>query len=161
EPLGATNGEAHGIGVQSTGKIVAVGFASNGTSRFGIARFNTDGSLDTSFGGGGALTSVGGDSGALAMALQSDDKIVAGGWSTAGGKKVFALVRYLANSPTLDPSFGSGGAVIAGADALDEQVNAVAIQSDGKIVAAGSYGTAQAVVRRYNADGTLDTSFGT
>ncbi|HEU5479696.1 MAG TPA: hypothetical protein VFU90_07665, partial [Candidatus Tumulicola sp.] len=164
EPLGATNSEAHAIGVQSTGKIVVGGFAVGSSSQFGIARFNTDGSLDTSFGGGGALTSVGTDSGALAMAIQSDDKIVLAGWSTVSGTKVFALARYDASSPTLDSTFGSGGVVIGSADALDEQINGVALQADGKIVAVGSYGSGnsnETTVRRYNADGSLDTSFGT
>ena len=161
EWLGPGNAEPHGIAVQSTGKIVVGGYSVSDMSRFGIARFNTDGTLDLAFGGGGAVTTIGTGSAALAMALQSDDRIVLGGWSTSGGKKVFTLARYDANSPTLDTSFGSGGVVVASAGTNDQQIDALAIQGDGRIVAAGDDGNGGVLVRRYNADGSLDTSFGT
>ena len=159
EWLGPGNAEPHGIAVQSSGKIVVGGFAVSDLSRFGIARFNSDGTLDLTFGGGGAVTTIGTGAAALAMALQSDDKIILGGWSMSGGKKVFTLARYDANAPTLDTSFGSGGEAVAGVGTNDQQINSLAIQSDGKIVAAGSDGTSAVVVRRYNTNGSLDTSF--
>ncbi len=159
EWLGPGNAEAHGIAVQSSGKVVVGGFAVSDKSRFGLARFNSDGSLDLTFGGGGAVTEIGTDSAAYAMALQADDKILLGGWSISGGKKVFTIARYDADTPLLDTGFGSGGAVIAAAGTNDQQINALAVQPDGKIVAAGSDGASAIVVRRYNPDGSLDTGF--
>src|SRR5262245_59503870 len=101
-----------------------------------MARYNTDGSLDTSFGTGGeVVTDFGGYFGAgRAVALLTDGKIVVAG---AGGGADFAVVRYNSDG-SLDASFGSGGVVaITFADQGDE-AESVTIQSDGKIVAAGS-----------------------
>jgi uncharacterized delta-60 repeat protein len=159
EPLGPGNGEARGVAVTSDGKIVIGGFARADTGRFGIARFNSDGSLDTSFGGGGRVTLVGRDSGGNAMAMQSDGKVVLGGWSipSGGSHRVFTLVRYNTDS-SLDTSFGAGGVVTEAEGTTDHTINAIAIQPDGKIVAAGDDGSGVAV-RRYNGDGSVDGSW--
>src|SRR5206468_10933126 len=82
EPLGPGNGEAWGGALTSDGKLVVGGFVRSDKNRFGIARFNTDGTLDLSFGGGGAATAVGpGDSGGYGLAIQADGKVVQGGYS--------------------------------------------------------------------------------
>jgi uncharacterized delta-60 repeat protein len=160
ERLGAGDAEAHGVAVTADGKILVGGFAVSDVSRFGIARFNADGSLDTTYGGGGAITTIGGGAAAYAMAVQPDGKVLLGGWTLSGGRKVFALARYLADTPQLDTSFGTNGVVIDDVDAAAiQQVNAIAVQADGKIVAAGDDGSA-IVFRRYGATGALDTAFG-
>jgi uncharacterized delta-60 repeat protein len=143
------------VAVQSDGKIViGGGFTTvNGVSRERIARLNADGTLDTSFGNGLA----GAGSGVEAVAVQSDGKIVIGGWfTTVNGVSRNRIARLNADG-TLDTSFGDG---LAGAN---NTVYAVAIQSDGKIVIGGNFtsvnGTTINRVARLNADGTLDTGF--
>jgi uncharacterized delta-60 repeat protein len=168
------DGAALAVAVQSDGKIVAVGPSNSGTTSapnydFALVRYNTDGSLDSSFGTGGKVaTDLGGiHEVAWGVALQPDGKIVVAGESGSSTTiKDFALARYNTNG-TLDSSFGTGGKVITPVSSLADGAGAVAIQSDGKIVAAGysNSGTASAVNRdftllRYNANGTLDNSFG-
>ena len=107
-----------------------------------------------------------GDSWASAVAIQPNGKIVVGGFTYASGL-AFALIRLNANG-NLDPSFGSGGALLT--DMLtgmggDSQVAALAIQPSGKIVAAG-YASIRGfysdfALARYTDNGTLDPTFGT
>jgi uncharacterized delta-60 repeat protein len=151
EPLGAK-----AIALQSDGKIVAAGA---GPRHFALARYTRDGRLDPSFGRGGeVITYVGREDGAEALAVQADGKIVAAGWSDYK----FALARYMPDGQ-LDPSFGRGGKVVnnAGYDDFDI-ARAVAVEADGKIVAAGSTGPRHfyAVVVRLTPRGALDRSFG-
>jgi uncharacterized delta-60 repeat protein len=152
-------------------KIVAAGdvFVGSGLA-FGLARYNLNGSLDTSFGSGGeVVTNISTDSGVWNMAgvVQGDGKIVVAGAAVPGGgsSREFALARYNSDG-TLDATFGSGGLVFTaiGAGTAGAGARAVALRSDGKIVA-GGFGTTSANVKdfalaRYNSDGSLDTSFG-
>src|SRR5205085_6356209 len=105
---------------------------------FALARYNSDGTLDATFGSGGKVTTVFGTNGAvaLALALQPDGKIVAAG-VTASSTSNFALARYNTNG-TLDTSFGSGGKVTTNFSGGNDYARGVAIQADGKIVVAGS-----------------------
>ena len=100
---------------------------------FLLARYASDGSLDTSFGGSGAVTtSVPSQGRALGVAIQDDDKIVA-----AGG--CFAFARYNGDG-SLDADFGAGGTVSHCGQFVSfgsGEVHSLALQSDGKIVAAG------------------------
>jgi uncharacterized delta-60 repeat protein len=151
--------EARALAIQADGKIVVVGSKFDPFSPgLAIARYNTDGSLDTSFGAGGEVTTnFGGfaDS-ANAVALQSDGKIVVSGGG--GPSNDFALARLNADG-SLDNSFGANGKVTTDFGASD-RANGVAIQGDGKIVAAGSGGFfTRFALARYNTDGSLDTSF--
>jgi uncharacterized delta-60 repeat protein len=120
------------------------------------------GTLDSSFGTGGkVLTGFvrGADAAATGIALQPDGKIVAAGH---GGDWDFALARYTI-SGKLDPSFGSGGKVLTDLGDEDDQATAVAVQKDGKIVAAGQTGyksTQHLALARYTTGGKLDPSFG-
>jgi uncharacterized delta-60 repeat protein len=122
------------------------------------------GTLDVRFGLFGRVITdfAGGSDAAAAVAVQPDGRIVAAGWTTANGSADFALARYHADG-TLDASFGSGGKVTTAfrAGSLDMAL-AVALQPDGKIVAAGqtSSGNSDFALARYNVDGTLDASFG-
>ncbi|GBE00189.1 calx-beta domain protein [bacterium BMS3Abin07] len=163
--IGTGDNEANAVAIQSDGKIVAAGYSNNGTNNdFAIVCYKTDGSLDTSFGSGGiATTAIG--TGALAsdVAIQSDGKIVATGYSNNGTNNDFATVRYKTDG-SLDTSFGSGGIATTAIGTGDSKANAVAIQSDGKIVVAGdsavSGTTFGFTLVRYKTDGSLDTSFG-
>src|SRR5262245_25842088 len=117
------------------------------------------GSLDPSFGRGGTVTTVIGSSAfADAIAIQSDGKIVASG----GGHSRFMVVRYNANG-SLDRSFGSGGKAMTAPIGSDEGAEALVIQPDSKLVISGDSATSDQSVfalLRYQADGTLDRSFG-
>jgi uncharacterized delta-60 repeat protein len=155
--FGGNNDAASGVAIQADGKIVAAGSAAPESSccQFALARYNTDGSLDPSFGTGGQVTTdFGGLDEASGVAIQADGKIVVAG--RGGPSSDFALARYNADG-TLDPSFGTGGQVTTDFGGFGDAANGVAIQTDGKIVAAGT-GFALA---RYNTDGSLDPSFGT
>jgi uncharacterized delta-60 repeat protein len=163
--FGNVNVEAHSVVVQPDGKLVAAGFTTDlwNQSDFALARYNSNGTLDSSFGMGGKVTTNFVDFDYLtSMALQSDGRIVVAGSIIVNNSPDFALLRYNSNG-TLDATFGSGGRVSTrfGGPA---QPYGVAIQSDGKIVATGyahlSEGWSFALVR-YNSNGTLDATFGT
>ena len=149
------------MALQGDGKIVAVGAAELDGYSFALARYNPDGSLDTSFSGDGQLTTNfggvgGGFDAANGVALQGDGKIVAVGYSFGAGA-AFALARYNPDG-SLDTSFSGDG--MQRTDVGDDgQANGVALQGDGKIVAAGAAGFDHFALARYNTDGSLDTSF--
>jgi uncharacterized delta-60 repeat protein len=159
--VGPDGDSANAIAIQPDGKIVVAGEASFAAS-FGLVRYTPDGALDATFGGGGIVTTDIAPPGAYAMALQADGKIVA-----AGGGRRFALVRYTPVGD-LDPTFGGDGVVTTNFNPEYDLAYAVAIQADGKIVAAGVSSIearkflddTKIAVARYNADGSLDTSFG-
>ncbi len=124
------------------------------------------GDLDTTFSGDGKVTTdvgAGADS-AQDVAIQADGKIVVTGLVSNGSNFDFALVRYKTDG-TLDSSFGSGGKVITPLGTGNDLSNALALQTDGKIIVVGKYrlssGNDAGAVVRYNVDGTPDTSFGT
>lgn len=120
------------------------------------------GQLDKSFGTGGIFTSNFGGANAVvnAVALQSDGKIVVGGAGGPGGKAGLARVTPRG---TLDTSFGAGGIVTSNfnAQAAAATVVSLAIQSDGKIVAAANGIPSRFAVGRFNPNGSVDTTFGT
>jgi uncharacterized delta-60 repeat protein len=162
---GRSNG-AGAIAMQSDGKIVVVGGAltAQGPGDFAVARYNSDGTLDTSFGSGGRVTTdfAGRSDNATAVTVQPDGKIlVAGGADVAGTQIDFALVRYN-SSGSLDSTFGSGGKVTTDFNGGLDAVTSIGLQTDGRIVLAGfaTAGDPHMGLARYNANGTLDTSFG-
>lgn len=162
---------AFATAVQADGKVVTVGRTSTNAGGYDIAitRHLRDGAIDTSFGvQGKVVTAVAPGRGmdeARAVVVQPDGKIVVGGSTDASGTdKAFLLVRYLANGQ-LDTSFGEGGKAITQFEQASDQVYALALQDDGKIVAAGSASfpgdTGQDfAIARYRANGTLDPAFG-
>ncbi|HEY6206829.1 MAG TPA: delta-60 repeat domain-containing protein [Chthoniobacterales bacterium] len=167
---------AFAVALQSDGKIIAAGTyyanfnpGDQSDTDFALARYNPDGSPDTSFGTGGQVTTdfSGHEDDAYSVLLQSDGKIVVvGSANSTANYYDFAAARYLSNG-TLDTSFGTSGKVTTdfGDHNLDIAYSA-ALQSDGKIVAAGTAtlngGTNQFFgVARFNSNGTLDTSFRT
>jgi uncharacterized delta-60 repeat protein len=203
---------AKAVVVTPDGKIIAAGDNENGIE---LARYNANGSLDTTFGSGGTVYApiaplVPNDSidGVTSLALDANGNLIVGGYALidvpgTNGVYMGLLARFQANG-TLDGSFGNGGMMTAtqffevndvvtypaasttnagkfivaggslsrynadgsldtswgGTGTVTGNANAVAIQSDGKVVAAGgTNGPIQ--VARYNADGSLDSTFGT
>jgi uncharacterized delta-60 repeat protein len=171
------------VALQSTGKILVASGVS-GILGFGllaptaqageITRYNSNGTVDTTFGAAGTAASV---ASASALVLQSDGKIVVAGASTSklnapliASDVGFGIVRYGSNG-ALDRTFGKGGVATTdfGATAADSEAFALAIQSNGDIVAGGAAGITAAgaftspafALSRYTSAGTLDTTFGT
>ena len=166
--FGTSQSEAAAVVLQSDGKFVAAGYSFNGTnSDIALARYNANGSLDTTFGTGGIVTTDIGnvDNASFALAIQpADGKLIAAGSSINGMNDDFAVVRYNTNG-TLDNTFGTGGIVTTNfAGNSFDYIEAVALQPDGKIVAAGSLFNGSSflfALARYNTNGTLDDTFGT
>lgn len=142
-----------GLAIQHDGKIVAAGEVLSGSGKgdFALARYQKNGSLDRSFGRAGkVVTDFGVDEAdsASGIAIQKDGKIVTVGKTRRNGNNHFALARYWKNG-NLDQSFSGFGRVITPVGTFDE-AQGVAIQRDGKIVAAGLAGPGNAVaVVRY------------
>ena len=171
--------EAFDLALQTDGKIIAVGRASNTPTvvDFAIARYNPDGTLDTSFGGDGTVTTdfgidIDGDgipeSGAdiaNAVVVQPDGKIVVAGEAGVpigiglGFDDDFAVARYNPDG-SLDTSFGNGGKVTTDLGSDSDIGNDVILQPDGRILMGGQIDQAQDfALARFNPDGSLDLSF--
>jgi uncharacterized delta-60 repeat protein len=173
------------VGVQPDGKIVILGYVSKGSDNdydFALVRLNSDGSLDTTFGVDGKVTTdftplrvppfVRSEDWAFSLAIQNDGKIVAAGTGNDGrGYYYFALARYRTDG-SLDPAFGMGGRILMdpsgpGTIIPGGQISGIAVQSDGRIVAVGYSGgpmpfpNTYITITRFNGDGTLDMHFGT
>ncbi len=152
---------ATGMAIQSDGKILAGGtvYTLANAKPFiglGVVRFNSNGTMDSSFGISGVVMMLpfhAARCGGGPVALQGDGKVLlAGGCSTstgANGTVFSSIVRFNTNG-SLDSTFGTGGAAV-----LAEAPSAIALQSDGKILVAGG-GT----LSRYNANGSVDSTFG-
>lgn len=159
--------EALGSVLQSDGKIVVVGRQYNGLNDdVLVQRYTTDGSLDTNFANNGTLVYNSGDHEiAYDVALQNDGKIILVGYirEFGAGEKNILLIR-LNTDGTYDTTFGGDGIVTTNVSEYGEYGYAIAIQGDGKIVIAGEVsigGTdVQALIARYNSDGTIDNTFG-
>jgi uncharacterized delta-60 repeat protein len=155
-------GGAQAVAIQADGKIVVCGWTSAGKGA-AVFRYNSDGTLDETFGGDGKVFTA---LGAFDLAVQPDGRIVVAGAAHVPDltRPVFALARY-ASDGTLDVSFGVNGIVTTDVSPQGKATEAggVAIQADGKIVAAGTagpYNRSRFVLARYESDGTLDATFG-
>lgn len=174
---GTGSDQCSAIGVQADGKIVAAGTSTNASgSDFAITRLNNDGTLDTSFGAGTGKVTVGfdlvsgtGDDSAAALAIQADGKIVvAGSAATTLNGTDFALVRLLIDG-TRDPAFNLTGKVtigfnLAASTSKNDDAAAIAIDSAGRIVVAGTVdngtvGGSDFAVARVLPNGQLDANF--
>jgi uncharacterized delta-60 repeat protein len=171
---GSYDDSANAVVRQSDGKYVVAGVSGTETNRLvALARYNPDGSLDTAFGTGGkVLTSVGAPSvTVLSPLVQPDGRVVVAGGAgpdvAASPQTGFLLARYNLDGD-LDTTFGTGGLVHTDFPGGGIDVaRAVFVEPDGKLVAVGaSYSTqflapTPIALARYNADGSLDPSFGT
>jgi uncharacterized delta-60 repeat protein len=157
--------------LQPDGKIVLactpIDPATN-SHEFMAARFNANGTVDSTFGSGGVVTThLGGDDGIGGMTIQGDGKIVLVGHETDGNYNVSTLylVRYNTDG-TLDNTFGSSGVVsLTNAPGIVPTPRGVAVQSDGQIVFGGDWGdpVTQKVALfavRVSPSGVLETSYG-
>jgi uncharacterized delta-60 repeat protein len=171
-PLDSNGDVLSSVVLQSDGKILAVGsLTGNNVVEFLLARFNTNGSLDQSFGSNGSVVTTFGDhiAGAGSVVLLPDGKIIVVGASGAGAYSElndFAVARYNSNG-SLDQSYGSGGMLKTHFDGeynTGSTANSALLQSDGKLIVAGSYkneGTPREfAVARYDTNGNLDPTFG-
>ena len=162
--IGPGWGGAAGVALQPDGKIVAVGHSGTLTnSYYAIARYNSDGSLDNSFSGDGKLnTAVTNDlNNALDVVVQPDGRILVAGRSYSIDWD-FSMARYEPNGD-LDSTFGTDGTLTFSTAPGEDEAHAMVLQSDGKIVLAGrAEGAANRdfAVARFNANGTIDNSFG-
>ncbi|MCA9063977.1 MAG: right-handed parallel beta-helix repeat-containing protein, partial [Planctomycetaceae bacterium] len=163
--IGAGDEAGNSIVLQSDGKFLVVGSTSNGTDLdMAVARYNTDGTLDTTFGGGDGIATLAigtSDDVANAAAIQSDGKIVVVGRTVAANNNIVTI--RLTTSGTLDTTFSGDGKDIQSFSSGNDIAWGVELQSNGKIVvAATAYtggGGLDMALLRYNTDGTLDTTF--
>ena len=152
----------HGLKIQSDGKIIVAGRALGTNSTPAVVRLNANGSLDSSFGNGGVALAPSGITNRLeSVAILPDGKIIGGGSLSDGSNTGFGLIKFNADG-SVDTSFGNGGITIIPVGSGSAR-GGLAIQANGKIVLTGyaSNGTDNdfALVR-FNANGSLDTSFG-
>jgi uncharacterized delta-60 repeat protein len=145
---------------RADGRIVVVGTAGHRatTTRFVVARFRPNGKKNPAFGDRGIVVTPFASGQAHAVALQPDGRIVVAGSHAFG----LALARYLPNC-SLDRTFGGDGNVgywdpSSAPSAIDAR--AVAIQPDGRILAAGGYDAWFMGIARFLPHGRLDPSFG-
>jgi uncharacterized delta-60 repeat protein len=159
---------ANAVLIQPDGKIVVGGHTSTSGKdwHYAVLRYNTDGSLDPTFGAGGeVLDNFPGftDEDVRGLALQPDGKIVAVGRvvDPSFAHTYIALARYNADG-SLDTSFNGTGRTTLSLTNTNDSAEAVALQTNGRIVVAGTHEDDDPfVTARFNADGTLDTTFGT
>ena len=147
--------------IQADGKIVVAGSEitpANGWC-FSVVRYNTDGSLDTSFGTGGrtAVDFFGRNDYAQDVAIQSDGKIVVAGYADTGSSNDFALLRLNSNG-TLDTTFGSGGKVSSDIYGQDYAYGVAIHPSTGQIFVVGESNDPYMSAARYSSSGTLETT---
>ena len=157
--------EAYSVAVQADNKIIVAGYSAGD---FGVVRYNTNGSLDPTFGTDGkAVTVINANSvdNAYSMVLQADGKILVAGKtatvSDIGTTSDFVVVRYNTNG-SLDPTFDTDGKVITNINDVDEAYS-VALQADNKIMVAGNTKSTgrnkDFAVMRYSPNGSLDSTF--
>ncbi|MGX7666375.1 T9SS type A sorting domain-containing protein [Flavobacterium pedocola] len=156
------NDYAYSVAIQNNGKIVVAGDVEHSEfpfpvqHKFGLSRYNSDGSLDSTFGTDGKVITRVSGSGACygrSVAIQSDGKIVVAGNSAYVSHIDFALVRYNSDG-SLDTTFGSNGEVTTNIPGYG-LFSMVIQKNDGKILVSGGDFT----LARYNSDGSLDTTF--
>jgi uncharacterized delta-60 repeat protein len=164
-----TGSSATSAALQPDGKLVVGGYYKKNDRtphEFAVARYNSNGTLDSTFGqAGNVMTRIGlGDAFSFGIALQSNGRIVLAGYSYTTADHAFTLAGYTSNG-SLDSSFGNGGLVATDfAGVTDDIAYAMTMQSDGKLVVAGRTGEYPAFdfgLARYNSDGQLDQTFGT
>ncbi|MEQ1862697.1 MAG: Calx-beta domain-containing protein, partial [Chthoniobacteraceae bacterium] len=145
------------------GKLLVVGESGGRGSDFLLARYLADGTLDTTFGTGGTVTTdfFGSADSAQAVALDAQGRIVVAGWALREGRADFAVARYLANG-TLDVSFDGDGRATVDFDGFDDRASSLAFTPGGGIALGGRTSGVQKLdmaVAVLTGAGALDTSF--
>ena len=164
---GSETATASAVAIQPDGKIIVGGTKTNNGQGFAVVRLLSNGTLDPTFGTAGLVeTKVGNTSHVLsAVALQPDGKILIAGYTRFVGQNFdFAVLRYSADG-TLDTTFGTAGVVLTDFATRTDQAMAMVLMADGRILVSGQTLTddltiADMAFARYNADGSLDTTFG-
>jgi uncharacterized delta-60 repeat protein len=150
--------QAFALALDPSGRAVLAG---QGSGQFGVARYNADGSLDSTFGSGGKLTTTFLDEAsavAFGLVIQPDGKIAAGGgMGSATVASRFAIVRYLPNG-SLDSSFGVDGKVTTTFDSARSGANDLVLQPEGKLVAIGGTATDFALARYLGTAATISVA---
>ena len=154
--------------IQSDGKVIVAGTSGDLNDGAGmVVRFNSDGSRDTSFGtAGSAFLRYGFGTTISAARLQGDGKIVLAGWNFTQVNSSVSATGYVTRlnaDGSLDTGFASGGSIDLSGVVGDLQ--GLLVLPDGRLLVSGvtNYNgwDSHSVIARVNADGTLDTSFGT
>ncbi len=183
-PIGDGDNEINSLAIQinpensSEEKIIAAGYANvqGQGSNFAMARYNSDGSLDNTFGtdgNGTVITKVSFlDDVARSVVIQNDGKIILSGYAKDDDNYDLVIARYN-NDGSIDESFGTENGIVkldVSGNGLNDYAYAAAVQDDGKVIIAGSVSTvitgqivhfvSNFALVRYNTDGTLDTDFG-
>jgi uncharacterized delta-60 repeat protein len=159
---------ANNVAIQPDGKIVICGSTSNGTDQeFAVVRFNSNGTIDSGFGTGGTKVvamMTNSEDIPTTLKIQGDGKILIGGFSVSTTTFITrgSLLR-LNTDGSIDTNFGSSGKVMVSLNPGGDVIFSLAIQSDGKIIAAGQSekGNSQVLLMRYKTDGVIDSTFGT
>lgn len=160
------NPEANAMAVLPNGKFLIAGDLNiNGKLNIMVARFSSNGVLDTTFGTNGIVTTGVGtnDAYARAIRLQSDGKILVGGNSTLSGSTAYLVARYSSNG-VIDASWNGTGVNVTGVGSTGDLLGGMAILPDGKVAVGGGSsftgGAAKFSMTRYLTNGALDNSFG-
>jgi uncharacterized delta-60 repeat protein len=158
--LSGPDGDVNSVALQSDGKVLIGGYFTmvNGVARGRIARLNADGTVDNGFQNG----LPGADYSVNSVALQSDGKVLIGGYFTMVNGVVRGRIARLNANGTVDNGFQNGLPGV-GPPFDRSSVDSIAVQSDGKVLIGGFFYTVNGEDRfgiaRLNADGTLDSGF--
>lgn len=158
--FGGINNSTIRVILQTDGKIIVSGYYQTSTPF--VARYNSSGTVDTSFGTNGSIIPLIGAFTGSQVAIQSDGKIVVAG--SSGNS--FAVARYNSNGTSLDTTFGTNGVAILPSDPGESRYSPsdLAVESDGKIVVAGTHSNQgnfiDFAIARFNSDGApYETDF--
>lgn len=164
--IGTMDDALYAIAIQQDGKIVVGGssFENGSGYLFLVARYNADGSLDSSFNGVGWRIDdigVGPEDRIFSIALQADEKIVVAGRASSGTHEDMALARYNPDG-SLDNTFSGDGIIVSSVGSGNDEAYGMVVQPNGRIVIAGFSGDGtddDFTLARFDADGALDPSF--
>jgi uncharacterized delta-60 repeat protein len=160
---GGLNGPVNAMGLQTSGKLVVAGpFTGYGASPVNhIARLNTNGSLDETFTIGNGISNTGGNAQAYALKVQSDDKVLVGGFFDKYNTTAVTNIARIGTTGAIDAAFTPPATMTATSG--DAAINAIAVQSDGKILIAGKFhslgGNTHDNIARLSSTGTLEATF--